>query len=114
MKIEKKLTILFILLLIILSSLTVSMLIRNKNLIKEAFQAETMCPPLTRKLKAKQSYNSLLKGHCGNVLSDYGDNYDYYDDNVNTNGNPYCKYMNAQTLSGEESYNTETKAKCAM
>ena len=115
MKVEKKLTILFILLLVILSSVTISMLIKNKNLIKEAFQAELTCPPFTNRLSAKQSYNSPLKGYCGNALSEYRDNnYEYYDDNANKKYNSYCNLINGQTLTGEQSYNTETKAKCGM
>lgn len=113
MNIELKLTILFILLLIILSSLTISMLVRNKNLLREAFQAETMCPPLTRRLSGKQAYASQLKSHCGNVMSEYGEEYEYNDDNVNKKSNQYCNLMNAQTLTGDQSYKTKSKAKCA-
>lgn len=113
MKKEKILTIIFILILLALSSVTLSILIRNRYLVKEAF-SEIICPPHTRRLSGKQSYNSLTNGYCGNVLTSGNENNYYYDDNVNQQSNQYCNFLKRQTLSGPESYNTETKAKCSV
>jgi len=108
----KLLTIIVIVVLLVLTTLTLCMIVKNANLIKETFvESNHNCYPYTSVLNARLSFNSPSKGWC--TTGDYDDldegEDDYSDSKKSSACGPSGKY---HRISGKESMKLDSKAWC--
>ena len=110
----KLITVLLIITLVVLTVVTVCLLVKNKNIIKETFFVSNHgCPPYTYDHSGKYSYLSKSKGWC--ATSDFGE--DYYASGDADNMSQFSKSkikcpLYYHRVPGKHSIETESKAWC--